>query len=57
MNGGLQAERTVLAWWRTTLPVTATAVLIARTADAGAEPDRPDDPRPDDRSDDGKEPR
>jgi uncharacterized membrane protein YidH (DUF202 family) len=36
MNG-LQAERTVLAWWRTTLAVTATAVLIARTADAGAE--------------------
>jgi uncharacterized membrane protein YidH (DUF202 family) len=36
MNG-LQAERTVLAWWRTTLAVVATAVLIARTADAGAE--------------------
>jgi hypothetical protein len=36
MNG-LQAERTVLAWWRTTLAVTATAALIARTADAGAE--------------------
>jgi len=36
MNG-LQAERTVLAWWRTTLAVTATAVFIARTADAGAE--------------------
>ena len=33
----LQAERTVLAWSRTVLTVTAAAALIARTADSGFE--------------------
>jgi uncharacterized membrane protein YidH (DUF202 family) len=33
----LQAERTMLAWSRTVLALTAVAALIARTADSGFE--------------------